>query len=88
MRPPIRPFEYRFRVGDNPKLALITRADVVQACTWKPDESDAVKYPAFEVALDAVLDDPAARADVQDFLYEAVTELAEKIKERMERDDN
>lgn len=88
MKPPIRPFEYRSRVGDDPELALITRADVVQACTWKPDESDAVKYPAFETALDAVLDDPAARADVQDFLYEAVTELAEKIKERMERDDN
>lgn len=82
---PIRPFI--LIETDEIPIALITRADVVAACKRKdfvPDESDEIQWPKFETALQATLDDSAARADVQDFLYDAVMELAGKIEERME----
>jgi hypothetical protein len=72
-------------VGDNPKLALITRADVVEACTWKPDESDAIKYPAFEAALDAALEDEKVRRDIKSHLLDALDDIAQRIEERIWR---
>lgn len=82
---PIRALEYSSRVGKDVHVALITREDVEEACKrqgFVPDECDE-KYRDFEAELDATLKDKAARADVQDFLYDAVMELAGEIKERM-----
>lgn len=82
---PIRPFDDSERIGASCKVAVITRSDIVEACAWKPDECDDA-YIAFDAALDAALEDYAARRDIQNYLLDAISETAQTIQERMARD--
>jgi hypothetical protein len=82
---PIRPFDYGDAITAYNKVAVITRSDIVEACDFKPDECEDA-YIAFEAAVDAALEDYAARRDIQNYLRDALDEIAQTIQERMARD--
>ena len=77
---PIRPFEC---ITNDNQIAVITRDDIEEACDFKPDEcSD--EYLDFEAELDAALKDYDTQREIRDHLLDALDDIAQRIKERME----